>query len=84
MHKHVATLRPWVIVKAGGFPRSRIDELHDDRALMNRARRVTDRITSDHGVVVATSARRYRAYGLRGVIDWYLDHESHGAPVDVR
>jgi len=69
---------------SGGFPRSRIDELHDDRALMNRARRVTDRITSDHGVVVATSARRYRAYGLRGVIDWYLDHESHGAPVDVR
>src|SRR5262250_2565113 len=23
MHKHVATLKPWVIVKAGVFPRSR-------------------------------------------------------------
>jgi len=71
-------------VAAGGFPRSRIDELHDDRALMNRVRRVTDRIVSDHGVVVATSARRFRRYGLRGVIDWYLFHDAHGAPVDVR
>lgn len=69
---------------SGGFPRSRIDELHDDRALMNRVRRVTDRIASNHGAVVATSARRYRAYGLRGVIDWYLNHDAHGAPVDVR
>lgn len=71
-------------VASGGFPRSRIDELHDDRALMNRVRRVTDRIASDRHVVVATSARRYRAYGLRGVIDWYLHHDAHGSPVDVR
>ena len=69
---------------SGGFPRSRIDELHDDRALMNRVRRVTHRIASDHRAVVATSARRYRAYGLRGVIDWYLNHDAHGAPVVVR
>lgn len=70
--------------RAGGFPRSRIDEVHDDRALMNRTRRVTDRIVSDHRALVATSARRYRDYGLRGVIDWYLRHETHGAVVDVR
>lgn len=70
--------------RAGGFPRSRIDEVHDDRALMNRTRRITDRIVSDHRAVVGTSARRYRDYGLRGVIDWYLRHESHGAAVDVR
>ena len=71
-------------VASGGFPRSRIDELHDDRALMNRVRRVTPWIASDHRAVVATSARRYRAYGLRCVIDWYLYHDAHGAPVDVR
>lgn len=69
---------------SGGFPRSRIDELHDDRALMNRVRRVTNRIASDPHAVVATSARRYRAYGLRGVIDWYLNHDPHGEPIDVR
>lgn len=77
-------IRADTYVRAGGFPRSRIDELHDDRALMNRTRRITDRIVSDHRAVVATSARRYRQYGLRGVIDWYLRHESHGATVDVR
>jgi glycosyltransferase involved in cell wall biosynthesis len=77
-------IRADTYVRAGGFPRSRIDEVHDDRALMNRTRRITDRIVSDHRAVVATSARRYRHYGLRGVIDWYLSHESHGAVVDVR
>ncbi len=77
-------IRAETYVKAGGFPRCRIDEVHDDRALMNRTRRITDRIVSDHAAVVGTSARRYRLYGLRGVLDWYLNHETHGATVDVR
>jgi hypothetical protein len=77
-------IRAETYVQAGGFPRCRIDEVHDDRALMNRTRRVTDRIVSDHGAIVETSARRYRLYGLRGVLDWYLYHETHGATVDVR
>jgi glycosyltransferase involved in cell wall biosynthesis len=77
-------IRAETYVKAGGFPRCRIDEVHDDRALMNRTRRITDRIVSDHTAVVGTSARRYRVYGLRGVLDWYLNHETHGATVDVR
>ena len=77
-------IRADTYVRAGGFPRCRIDEVHDDRALMNRTRRITDRIVSDHSAVVGTSARRYRLYGLRGVLDWYLNHETHGATVDVR
>lgn len=77
-------IRADTYIRAGGFPRSRIDEVHDDRALMNRTRRVTNRIVSDHHAIVATSARRYRDYGLRGVIDWYLHHDSRGATVDVR
>jgi glycosyltransferase involved in cell wall biosynthesis len=77
-------IRAETYVRAGGFPRCRIDEVHDDRALMNRTRRVTDRIVSDHRAIVGTSARRYRLYGLRGVLDWYLYHETHGATVDVR
>jgi hypothetical protein len=77
-------IRATTYAAAGGFPRSRIDEVHDDRALMNRTRRVTDRIVSDRHAVVATSARRYRAYGFRGVIAWYLRHDARGAPVDVR
>ena len=34
-------------VAAGGFPRSRIEEVHEDRALMNRMRKVTPRIATE-------------------------------------
>jgi hypothetical protein len=77
-------IRADTYLAAGGFPRSRIEEVHDDRVLMNRARRLTDRIASDRRAVVASSSRRYRRYGLRGVLAWYLHHDSRGAPVDVR
>ena len=77
-------IRADTYLAAGGFPRSRIDEVHDDRVLMNRTRRLTDRITADREAVVEASSRRYRRYGLRGVIAWYLHHDSRGAPVDVR
>jgi glycosyltransferase involved in cell wall biosynthesis len=71
-------------LEAGGFPRSMIEEVHDDRVLMNRTRRITNRITGDRRAVVASSSRRFRRYGLRGVVAWYLHHDSRGEPVDVR
>jgi glycosyltransferase involved in cell wall biosynthesis len=77
-------IRADTYLAAGGFPRSRIEEVHDDRVLMNRTRRVTDRIASDRHAVVASSSRRYRRYGLRGVVAWYLHHDSRGEAVDVR
>ena len=77
-------IRADTYLAAGGFPRSRIEEVHDDRVLMNRARRLTDRIASDRQAVVESSSRRYQRYGLRGVLTWYLHHDSRGAPVDVR
>ena len=77
-------IRAEMYERVGGFPRARIDEVHDDRALMNRVRLVSDRITSDHDAVVASSARRYRAYGAAGVLRWYMRHETAGRPIDVR
>ena len=77
-------IRAGVYLASGGFPRSAIEEVHDDRALMNRVRRVTSQIDGDRHAVVASSTRRYRRYGLRGVIRWYLGHQSGDAPVDVR
>lgn len=77
-------IRAEMYERVGGFPRSRIDEVHDDRALMNRVRRVSDRVVSDHGAVVACSARRYRGYGAAGVLRWYMRHETAGRPIDVR
>jgi glycosyltransferase involved in cell wall biosynthesis len=69
---------------SGGFPRSRIEEVHEDRALMNRMRRITPRIGTDRRAVVATSIRRLRAYGLVGILRWYLDHGGGNGTVDVR
>jgi hypothetical protein len=77
-------IRAETYVKVGGFPRARIDEVHDDRALMNRVRLVSDRVTSDHDAIVASSARRYRHYGAAGILRWYMRHETGGRPIDVR
>jgi glycosyltransferase involved in cell wall biosynthesis len=77
-------IRAGMYERSGGFPRSRIDEVHEDRALMNRVRFLTERIVSARGAIVATSARRYRAYGLVGVLRWYTTHGTSGLPVDVR
>lgn len=67
-----------------GFPRARIDEVHDDRALMNRVRRVSDRVVTDPQAVVASSARRWRRYGTVRVLRWYMRHEADGLEIDVR
>jgi glycosyltransferase involved in cell wall biosynthesis len=77
-------IRAEMYERVGGFPRARIDEVHDDRALMNRVRRVSDRVVADHGAVVAASARRYRRYGAAGILRWYMRHETGGRPIDVR
>ena len=77
-------IRASTYVAAGGFPRSRMEEVHEDRALMNRVRRVTPRIGTNRRAVSATSIRRLRAYGLVGTLRWYLDHGGRVGPVDVR
>jgi len=69
---------------SGGFPRSRIEEVHEDRALMNRMRRITPRIGTVRRAVVATSIRRLRAYGLVGILRWYLHHGGGNGTIDVR
>ncbi|WP_144127280.1 glycosyltransferase [Catellatospora sichuanensis] len=69
---------------AGGFPRTRIEDVHEDRALVNRVRR----LTSDYGlrrdVLVHGSVRRLRAYGLVGTLAWYADHRYTPDRVDIR
>ena len=69
---------------SGGFPRTAIEEVHEDRALVNRVRAVTDRIAYHRDVVVRASVRRVRAYGLRGTLHWYLNHGHTPDVVDVR
>ncbi|MEU7821525.1 glycosyltransferase family 2 protein [Catellatospora sp. NPDC049133] len=69
---------------AGGFPRTRIEEVHEDRALVNRVRRLTGDYGLRRDVLVHGSVRRLRAYGLIGTLAWYADHRYTPDRVDIR
>ncbi|GII66022.1 glycosyl transferase [Sphaerisporangium krabiense] len=70
--------------RAGGFPRTAIEEVHEDRALVNRVRAITRAYGTRRDVVVYGSVRRLRAYGLAGTLAWYADHHYRPEVVDVR
>jgi hypothetical protein len=71
-------------LESGGFPRTAIEVVHEDRVLVNRVRVVSRRVAYHRDVVVWASARRLRAYGLRATLRWYLDHGHTPEVVDVR
>lgn len=69
---------------AGGFPRTAIEDLHEDRALVNAVRRITDRYARRRDVVVYGSSRRVNAWGLKNTLLWYKDHAYRPDHVDIR
>ena len=71
-------------LRAGGFPRTRIEDVHEDRELVNRVRRVTDAYGLRKDVVMYGSVRRLRAYGLIRTLAWYADHRYRPPVVDIR
>ncbi|GAA2419093.1 glycosyltransferase [Actinomadura vinacea] len=70
--------------QAGGFPRTRVEDVHEDRALVNRVRRLTGAYGLRKDMVVHGSVRRLRAYGLVGTLGWYADHRYKPEIVDIR
>ena len=70
--------------RSGGFPRTAVEDVHEDRALANRVRKVTRAYGRTRGMVVYGSVRRLRSYGLIGTLAWYLDHKNRPAEVDIR
>jgi len=70
--------------RAGGFPRVAIEDLHEDRALVNAVRRLSTAYGYRRDVVVAASARRVRAWGLVRTLGWYADHRYRPDVVDIR
>lgn len=70
--------------RAGGFPRTRIQDVHEDRALVNAVRPLTARYGARRDVVVRGSSRRVRAWGLVRTLGWYADHRYRPAHVDIR
>jgi len=71
-------------VAAGGFPRTRIEDLHEDRALVNAVRRLTRDYARRRDVVVQGSSRRVQAWGLKNTLLWYKDHAYRPEHVDIR
>lgn len=70
--------------RAGGFPRTRIEEAHEDKVLSERVRTLTDRVGKRNRVIVYNSIRRGKRYGYWNTLMWYWDHKYKPAEVDVR
>lgn len=70
--------------RAGGFPRTAIEDVHEDRALVNAVRRLTTAYGAHPDVVVAASTRRAHAWGLVRTLAWYADHRYRPEVVDIR
>ena len=70
--------------RAGGFPRSRIEDMHEDRILGDRVRMLTTRTKRRGDVVVYNSTRRARRYGFINTLLWYWEHRYRPHEVDVR
>ncbi|MDH6180269.1 glycosyltransferase involved in cell wall biosynthesis [Microbacteriaceae bacterium SG_E_30_P1] len=77
-------IRAELYVAAGGFPRTAIEDLHEDRALVNAVRRLTKKYARRSDVVVYGSSRRVRAWGLKNTLLWYKDHQYRPDVVDIR
>ncbi|MEV6100564.1 glycosyltransferase [Nocardia sp. NPDC051981] len=69
---------------AGGFPRTAIEELHEDRALVNAVRTLTTDYGLRRDMRVYGSNRRVRAWGVRKTLAWYADHRYKPELVDIR
>ncbi|MFM7030724.1 MAG: glycosyltransferase [Micrococcales bacterium] len=70
--------------QVGGFTRTAIEEVHEDRELINAVRRVTNRYVFSRRVLVYASARRVQAWGLVATLEWYRRHRRPAGTVDVR
>lgn len=71
-------------LRAGGFPRTAIEDVHEDRALVNAVRLLTRRYGRRRDVRVYGSIRRVHAWGLLRTLGWYADHRYRPDMVDIR
>lgn len=69
---------------AGGFRRTKIEDLHEDRALVNDVRASGGKVYRVRAMRVQVSARRIQAWGLFNSLKWYANHSFKGNQIDVR
>jgi glycosyltransferase involved in cell wall biosynthesis len=77
-------IRASTYLECGGFPRTSIEEAHEDKAIVNRVRLVSDRIGYARTAMVRFSNRRVARNGLLCVLLWYFNHGGRTSEVDVR
>ncbi len=70
--------------KSKGFPRTKIEETHEDHVLVNRVRKVTDAYGYFRQVHVEVSARRIATWGIVNTLKWYANHSYCPPEVDIR
>lgn len=71
-------------LECGGFPRTKIEDVHEDRELINNVRKVTSKYKSCRNVLVYCSSRRVKEWGLWNTLMWYKDHSYRPEIVDIR
>jgi len=77
-------IRAIAYVKCGGFPRTKIEEAHEDKHLVNRMRKVSSKLGYRRDAVVYFSNRRAARNGIVNNLRWYLNHSGGSEVVDVR
>ncbi len=83
VHGHNLALTADLYRRSGGAPRERLIDGSEDVTLLNRCRRVTDRIVRAEDLVVESSLRRLRAWGPRRTLLWQWDRRYRPAPAEV-
>ena len=77
-------IRASTYLEVGGFPRTKIEEQHEDRALVNAVRAAGYKVRRVRGMRVAVSSRRVKAWGLANSLRWYKSHFRPTENVDIR
>lgn len=71
-------------IESGGFPRTTIEQAHEDRELVNLMRRHGMKVVRERRAVVEVSARRIEAWGILTSLEWYRSHRKPEQNVDIR
>jgi glycosyltransferase involved in cell wall biosynthesis len=70
--------------RSGGFPRTALEDLNEDRALSEKIRTMTSKAAWRDNIVVRNSVRRVRAFGVLNTLRWYRNRGYRPEIVDIR
>mgnify|MGYP003633412018 CR=1 FL=1 len=71
-------------LQSGGFPRSSLEDVNEDRVLSEAVRTLTANAALRDDLVVYNSVRRLQAYGVINTLRWYRNRGYRPDAVDIR